>query len=96
MIQPLYRGGRPAAAGRIGVVAIGQSTTKQWFPAFQAMGRSLQPCVVFVNAGQDGMVAQNWASQAAPWSAAIRAAGATGLSRAQVQVLIVDVIRIHS
>jgi hypothetical protein len=95
-IQPLDRGGRPAAGGRIGVVAIGQSTTKQWFPSFQAVARSLQPRVAFVNAGQDGMVGQNWASQAAPWSAAIQAAGASGLSRAQVQVLIVDVIRIHS
>jgi hypothetical protein len=77
-------------------LAIGQSTTKQWFPSFQRLARSLQPRVVFADAGQDGMVAQSWASQAAPWSAAIRAAGASGLSRAQVQVLMVDVIRIRS
>src|SRR5690349_4791916 len=95
-IQPMDRGGRPAAGGRIGVVAIGQSTTKQWFPSFQAMARPLQPRVDFANAGQDGMVAQSWPSQAAPWSAAVRAAGASGLSRAQVQVLIVDLIRIRS
>src|SRR5689334_10672084 len=36
-IQPLNRRGRPAAGGRIGVMAIGQSTTKQWFPSFQVM-----------------------------------------------------------
>jgi hypothetical protein len=95
-IQPLDARGNPAAGGRIGVVAIGQSTTEQWFPSFQAMARPLGPRVDFVNAGQDGMVAQSWAAQAKPWNTAIQDVGQSGLARAQVQVLIVDTIRIHS
>jgi hypothetical protein len=95
-IQPLNGLGKPSAAGRIGVVTIGQSTTDQWFPYFQAMARPLRPRVDFVNAGQNGAVAQSWAAQATPWDAAIQVVGRSGLSRAQVQVLIVDTIRIHS
>jgi hypothetical protein len=95
-IRPLDRGGHPAAGGRIGVVTIGQSTTQQWFPYFRAMARPLARRVVFIDAGQDGMAAQNWATEGAPWSTAIRAAGASGLSNAQVQVLIVDAVRIFS
>jgi hypothetical protein len=95
-IRPLDRAGRPSAGGRIGVVTIGQSTTRQWFPYFRAMVRPLAHRVAFIDAGQDGMAAQNWATGGAPWSTAIRDAGASGVSSAQVQVLIVDAVLIHS
>lgn len=95
-IQPLDGRGSPSPGGRIGVVTIGQSTTNQWFPYFQAMARPLRPRVGFVNAGQNAAVAQSWAVQGTPWFAAIQDAGRSGLTRAQVQVLIVDTIRIHS
>jgi hypothetical protein len=95
-IQPLNAAGKTAPNGRIGVLAIGQSTTRQWFSAFQAMARELRPRLIFVNAGQDGVVAQNWASQTQPWSTASSVVRASGLSKAQVQVLILDSARIHT
>jgi hypothetical protein len=95
-IQPRNRSGKLSPGGRIGVIAIGQSTTKQWFPFLQALARPLKPRVFFVNAGQDGMVAQTWASQGQPWSTAFKAVASSGLSLAQVQVLIVDSARIDS
>ena len=79
------------------MIAIGQSTTKQWFPYFQrlAAGRLPGPFVL-VNAGQDSIVAQNWASSPQPWSVADRMVAASRLSRYQVQVAIIDSARIRS
>ena len=95
-IQPLTATGKTAQNRHIGVLAIGQSTTRQWFSTFQAMAREHRPRVVFVNGGQDGVVSQNWATQAQPWSTAFNTVRASGLSKAQVQVLILDSARIHT
>jgi hypothetical protein len=89
--------GAPSSFGKVGIIAIGQSTTKQWFPYFQrlAAGRLLGQFVL-VNAGQDSIVAQNWASSSQPWSVADSLVAASRLSRYQVQVAIVDSARIRS
>jgi hypothetical protein len=89
--------GAPASSGKVGVIAIGQSTTKQWFPYFQRLAAfRLAPQFVLVNAGQDNMVAQSWASSSQPWSVADRMVAASRLSRYQVQVAIIDSVRIRS
>jgi hypothetical protein len=89
--------GAPASSGKVGVIAIGQSTTKQWFPYFQRLAAfRLAPQFVLVNAGQDNMVAQSWASSSQPWSVADRMVAASRLTRYQVQVAIIDSARIRS
>jgi hypothetical protein len=88
--------GGPSASGKVGVIAIGQSTTKQWFPDFQRLARSLSGRFVFVNGGQDNMVAQIWARSPAPWQVADSMVASGGLSRLQVQVAFIDSARIRS
>jgi hypothetical protein len=89
--------GAPSSFGKVGVIAIGQSTTKQWFPYFQRLAASRLPGqIVLVNAGQDSVVAQNWASSPQPWSVADRMVAGSRLSRFQVQVAIIDSARIRS
>jgi hypothetical protein len=89
--------GAPSGSGKIGVIAIGQSTTKQWFPYFQRLAAGRLPGqFVLVNAGQDSIVAQNWASSPQPWSVADKMVAASRLSRYQVQVAIIDSARIRS
>ncbi len=89
--------GAPSSSGKVGVIAIGQSTTKQWFPYFQRLSAGRLPGqVVLVNAGQDSVVAQSWASSPQPWSVADSLVAASRLSRFQVQVAIIDSARIRS
>jgi hypothetical protein len=89
--------GAPSNSGKVGVIAIGQSTTKQWFPYFQRLSAGRLPGqFVLVNAGQDSVVAQNWASSPQPWSVADSLVAASRLSRYQVQVAIIDSARIRS
>lgn len=89
--------GAPSSAGKVGVIAIGQSTTKQWFPYFQRLSAGRLPRqFVLVNAGQDSVVAQTWASSPQPWSVADSLVAASRLSRDQVQVAIIDSARIRS
>lgn len=95
-IRPLSTSGRPAANGRIGVVAIGQSTTNQWFPSFEAMaaGNARRPRkgLFFVNGGQDGRVSTVWAGSDVPWRVL---SGRVGASRNQVQVVFLDSAMIY-
>ena len=90
-IRPLNARGRVAANGRVGVVALGQSTTNQWFPYFQALAKSkrseIKPGTFFVNGGQDGQVSSIWAYGNKTWSTLARRVGA---GRLQVQVLFLD------
>ena len=88
--------GAPSESGKVGVIAIGQSTTKQWFPYFQRMTRPLSDRFTFVNAGQDNMVSQRWARSPEPWTVANAMVAKSGLSRYQVQVAIIDSARIRS
>ncbi len=92
-IVPRNKLGEPSRGGKIGVIAIGQSTTRQWFPYFQGLARQLPPPFVFVNASQDGMISQLWANLSAPWSTADKDVTSYGLSRFQVQVATVDCLR---
>lgn len=94
-VQPLNRSGARSPHGRIGVIAIGQSTTRQWFPYFQRLARQLPSRFVLVNAGQDGKVTQSWAYSSGPWVQASRMVASSGLTRFQVQVAIVDLLRIY-
>ena len=88
--------GVPSASGKVGVIGIGQSTTKQWFPYFQRMTRQLPGRFTFVNAGQDSVVSQVWASVSKPWTVADSMVAGSGLSRNQVQVAIIDSARIRT
>lgn len=95
-IRPLSTSGRPSVRGRIGVVAIGQSTTNQWFPEFQARAaarsRQLRRGLFFVNGGQDGRVSSTWSGTDTPWSVL---AGRVGSARNQVQVVFLDSTMIY-
>lgn len=95
-VVPRSPTGAASNPGRIGVIAIGQSTTKQWFPFFQRMARGLPGSLAFVNAGQDNMVSQNWARSGEPWRVADAMVARSGLSRFQVQVAFIDSARIRS
>jgi hypothetical protein len=88
--------GVASGSGKVGVIAIGQSTTKQWFPYFQRTARQLPDRFVFVNAGQDNVVAQKWVGSSQPWIYADRMVAGSGLSRFQVQVAFIDSVRIRS
>jgi hypothetical protein len=95
-VRPLDLRGRPKAAGRIGLVAIGQSTTRQWFPGFQALVATHKDQVrrglFLVSGAQDGMVSVNWARTDVPWGGL---AAAVGAARAQVQVAFLDAALIN-
>ncbi|MFO0957113.1 MAG: hypothetical protein U0800_06550 [Isosphaeraceae bacterium] len=95
-IRPLSITGRPSSNGRIGVVAIGQSTTNQWFPYFQAKAagnaRQLRRGLFFVNGGQDGRISTTWAGTDTPWGVL---SGRVGGGRNQVQVVFLDSAMIY-
>jgi hypothetical protein len=90
-IQPLNGHGHPAAHGKIGVIALGQSTTQQWFAAFQGLARvdrsALNPALFFVNGGQGGDVSSTWVSSNQPWATLAKDVGSR---RLQVQVGFLD------
>jgi hypothetical protein len=96
-IQPLNARGRAAANGRVGVIAIGQSTTNQWFPYFQRLARSkqseLKAGTFFVNGGQDGQGSAPWAYGNATWATLARRVGPA--ARLQVQVLVLDSVQFY-
>jgi hypothetical protein len=89
-IVPRDRLGRPDPGGRVGLVALGQSTARMFFGAFQRLQRErdalVSPALVAVNAGRDGNVLSTWANTSAPWSASLASVAAARLSRNQVQV----------
>ncbi|WZO98832.1 hypothetical protein EP7_000423 [Isosphaeraceae bacterium EP7] len=96
-IQPLNSRGRAAANGRVGVIAIGQSTTNQWFPYFQRLARSKQAeqkaGTFYVNGGQDGQGSAQWAYGNATWATLSRRVGSA--ARLQVQVLVLDSVQYY-
>jgi hypothetical protein len=97
-IVPRNRQGVPTASGKVGVLAIGQSTTMLEFNMFQLL-ESQDPQknrdVAFVNGGQNGMVLQNWASSSGPWRTALGQVKASGITAAQVQVVWIDLAQIY-
>jgi hypothetical protein len=88
LVVPRDARGRVTQSGRIGLIAIGQSTNRIEFRAFSALAshRPVAPQVVLLNAAQDGMVLNNWAQAREPWAVALEEVRRAGLTRAQVQV----------
>lgn len=95
-IVPLNARGTPAASGRIGVVAIGQSTTEQWFSTFANSARArrgeIRPGVTFINGGQPGKVSVSWATEGDTWAELSKR---VGRGRLQVQVAFLDMALIY-
>lgn len=95
-IVPLDVRGRPSANGKIGVVAIGQSTTEQWFSTFAGSARGrrgeLRPGVTFINGGQSGKISTSWATDGSTWLELRRRVGS---ARLQVQVVFLDAALIY-
>jgi hypothetical protein len=89
-IQPLDAQGRPAADGRIVLVALSMSNATQEFSRFKQLADAdpaKSPHVTIVDCAQGGQAMAEWAPpQAAPWTEAIRRLDAAGVSTAQVQV----------
>lgn len=90
-IRPLDSKGNPATNGRIGLLAIGQSTTRMVFDAFRSAARnSKAPNVVLVNGAIDGNDSEDWAQRSGPWNSAIKQIGRAGANARQIQVLWVE------
>jgi hypothetical protein len=97
-ITPRNGKGVPSASGKVGVLAIGQSTTMLEFNMFQAVDSQdalKNRDVAFVNGGQNGMVLQSWAGSSGPWRTALGQLKAAGISPAQVQVVWIDLAQIY-
>lgn len=95
-IIPLNRLGTPDPKGKIGFVALGQSTTRMVFEQFPRMvSRNKASNVVLVNAGQDGVIAQNWAGGGNHWTNTLTKINKSGLSASQVQVAWIEVALLY-
>lgn len=87
-VRPLNAWGNPSDNGRIGVLAIGQSTTRMVFDAFRKSARNVKsPNVILVNGAIDGDGSDDWANRSGPWTSAVRQVNRAGLKTSQVQVL---------
>jgi hypothetical protein len=89
-IQPLDAQGRPAADGRIVLVALSMSNATQEFSRFKQIADAdpeKSPCVTIVDCAQGGQAMAEWAGpQAPPWNEAARRLNAAGVSPQQVQI----------
>jgi hypothetical protein len=97
-LRPLNASGQPGGGGRIVLLAIGQSTSTEIFQTFQGKVRRLPgraTDVTLVNGAQDGMVLQSWDGSSRPWSVALGQLRSAGVTPRQVQVLWIDLARIH-
>lgn len=92
-ITPLNALGQPDPGGKIGLISIGMSNTRQAFSGFIGQLNdlnSLNPAVVVANTALNGMVADNWNDpEDIPWQTLNNRL--SGLTRAQVQVVWIKV-----
>ena len=98
-VVPLDAQGRPSPHGWVGMLAIGQSTTRLIFEPFQRMQKDLtnrSPALTLVNGAQNGMVLQNWASDSGPWKVALHDVHQAGLSPKQVEVVWLETAEIRA
>lgn len=98
-VVPRNAAGLPAAGGKIGFVAIGQSTTMLEFGTFKillAQDFAHSRSVVAVNGAQNSQVLQSWAGSGGPWASMLRSVRAAGLTPSQVQVVWIDLAQIYS
>lgn len=87
-IRPLDSKGYPSANGRIGLLAIGQSTTRMVFDALRAAARdAVAPRLSLINGALDGIDSKDWAERNAPWREALRQVSRSGLNARQVEVI---------
>lgn len=90
-VRPLDSKGNPATNGRIGLLAIGQSTTRMVFDAFRTAARNFKaPNVFLVNGAIDGNDSEDWAKRSGPWNSAVRQIGRAGANARQIQVLWIE------
>jgi len=89
-IQPLDAQGRPAADGRIVLVALSMSNATQEFSRFKQVADAdpeKSSRVTIVDCAQGGQAMAEWADpQAPPWNEAARRLNAAGVSPQQVQI----------
>lgn len=90
-IRPLDSKGNPSTDGRIGMLAIGQSTTRMVFDAFRSVSRNAKASnLVLVNGAIDGNDSEDWATKNGPWNQASKQIGRAGLSTRQIEVLWIE------
>ena len=93
LIVPRDFNGQPGSNGKIGLVSIGFSNTRQEFSKFIMLANSdsdKSSSVVAVNGAQGSQTAQRWADNSdsqRPWIALDNEVSSSGLSSAQVQVV---------
>jgi hypothetical protein len=89
-IRPLDADGRPAPAGRIGLVALSMSNATQEFSRFKQLADTSPlkaPQVAIVDCAQGGQAMAEWATvDARPWQVARERLAAAQVSPLQVQV----------
>ena len=92
-IRPLNgKGELDETNGKIGFLTLGQSTTRMCFEVFQQQIRTVKSGKVkLVNAAQDGVILQHWATTEAPWKKTLEILKKNGLSAKQVQVIWIEV-----
>lgn len=87
-VRPSNSSGVSSADGKIGVLAIGQSTTRMVFDAFRISARNVKSSnVVLINGAIDGDGSDDWATRNGPWTSALKQVNRAGLKASQVQVL---------
>lgn len=89
-IIPIDAAGKPAAAGKIGLISVGMSNTTQEFTRFMADANhdpQKSRHVVLVDGAQGGQTGMRWADPSAPlWQTVDQRVQAAGLSPLQIQV----------
>ncbi len=89
-IRPVDAAGKPAAAGKIGLISVGMSNTTQEYSRFMADANhdpQKSRHVVLVDGAQGGQTGMRWADQSAPlWQTVDQRVQAAGLSPLQIQV----------
>jgi hypothetical protein len=90
-VQPRASNGAPSVNGKVGLLAIGVSSTSEDFGAFQALAGAdprKAPSVVLVNGGVSGHPIDTWLDpKGEPWAVVDSRLGEAGISAGQVQVV---------
>lgn len=89
-IAPLDAEGKPAADGRVALLAIGMSNTTQEFSRFKQLADAdpdKSPKLVIVDGAQGGKDAAAWVNSPPVWDEADRRIRAAGVTPQQVQVI---------
>lgn len=93
-IQPLDAAGNPSPSGKIGLMSLGVSNTRQEFVTFielVAESDTINPALVVVNGAQGGRDVDSWQPGGSPWQVAENRLQEAGITPPQVQAMWIKV-----